>query len=460
MDGKNASKQFLQITTETKEIGVFGKMEQRYYQKEIETMPLEDMKALQSERLVAQVKHVYENVPYYREKMDAAHVKPEDIHGVEDLHKLPFLSKADLRDQYPYGLLAKPLKDCVRIQSTSGTTGRRVVAFYTQHDIDLWEDCCARAVTAVGGTDEDVCQVCYGYGLFTGGLGAHAGAENIGASVIPMSSGNTEKQITLMHDFGSTVLCCTPSYALYLADAIKDSGLPREEFKLKIGAFGAEPWTENMRNEIEEKLGIKAYDIYGLSEIAGPGVGYECECQHGTHLNEDHYFPEIINPNTLEPAAPGETGELVFTHLTKEGMPLLRYRTKDLTALHYDKCTCGRTLVRMDRILGRSDDMLIIRGVNVFPTQIESVILEMEEFEPHYLLIVDRKNNTDTMELQVEVRPEYYSDEINKMLALKKKLAGRLQSVLGLGVDVRLVEPRSIERSVGKAKRVIDNRKL
>ena len=340
------------------------------------------------------------------------------------------------------------------------TTGKRVIAFYTQHDIDLWDDCCCRALAAAGADENDICQVAYGYGLFTGGAGLNGGSHKLGCLTLPMSSGNTEKQITLMHDFGSTVLCCTPSYALYLADAIKDSGLPREEFKLKIGAFGAEPWTENMRNEIEEKLGIKAYDIYGLSEIAGPGVGYECECQHGTHLNEDHYFPEIINPNTLEPAAPGETGELVFTHLTKEGMPLLRYRTKDLTALHYDKCTCGRTLVRMDRILGRSDDMLIIRGVNVFPTQIESVILEMEEFEPHYLLIVDRKNNTDTMELQVEVRPEYYSDEINKMLALKKKLAGRLQSVLGLGVDVRLVEPRSIERSVGKAKRVIDNRKL
>ena len=326
--------------------------------------------------------------------------------------------------------------------------------------VATWAECISRAFTAYGAGRSDIFQVSYGYGLFTGGLGAHAGAENIGASVIPMSSGNTEKQITLMHDFGSTVLCCTPSYALYLADAIKDSGLPREEFQLKVGAFGAEPWTENMRHEIEEKLGIKAYDIYGLSEIAGPGVGYECECQHGTHLNEDHYFPEIIDPNTLQPVESGQTGELVFTHLTKEGMPLLRYRTRDLTALHHDKCSCGRTLVRMDRILGRSDDMLIIRGVNVFPTQIESVILEMEEFEPHYLLIVGRENNTDTMELQVEVRPEFYSDEINKMLALKKKLGGRLQSVLGLGVNVKLVEPRSIERSVGKAKRVIDNRKI
>jgi phenylacetate-CoA ligase len=318
----------------------------------------------------------------------------------------------------------------------------------------------ARAFTAYGADSSDMFQVSYGYGLFTGGLGAHDGAAHIGASVIPMSSGNTEKQITLMHDFGSTMLCCTPSYALYLADAIKDSGLPREEFKLRAGAFGAEPWTEKMRKEIEEKLGIKAYDIYGLSEIAGPGVGYECECQHGTHLNEDHYFPEIVDPETLQPLPEGETGELVFTHLTKEGMPLLRYRTKDLTALHYDRCACGRTLVRMDRILGRSDDMLIIRGVNVFPTQIESVILEMAEFEPHYMLLVDRVNNTDTMELRVEVREEFYSDEINRMVALKQKLAARLQSVLGLGVDVRLVEPRSIERSTGKAKRVIDNRKF
>ena len=352
------------------------------------------------------------------------------------------------------------MSEIVRIHASSGTTGKPTVVGYTRKDLSSWTECLARAFTAYGADNKDIFQVSYGYGLFTGGLGAHAGAEYIGASVIPMSSGNTEKQITLMHDFGSSVLCCTPSYALYLADAIKDSGLPREDFKLKVGVFGAEPWTENMRKEIEEKMGIKAYDIYGLSEIAGPGVGYECEHQCGTHLNEDHFFPEIINPETNQPVEPGEMGELVFTHLTKEGMPLLRYRTKDLTALHHETCECGRTMVRMDRILGRCDDMLIIRGVNVFPTQIESVILELPEFEPHYLLIVDRKNNTDTMELQVEVRDGYYSDEINKMLALKKKLQGRLHSVLGLGVDVKLVEPRSIERSTGKAKRVIDNRKL
>ena len=422
----------------------------------IECMDRESLRKIQSIRLKKTVERVYHDTPFYRKKMQELGVTPDDINSIDDIVKLPFTTKYDLRDNYPFGLCAVPMSQIVRIHASSGTTGKPTVVGYTRKDLSAWSECLSRVFTAYGAGSSDIFQVSYGYGLFTGGLGAHAGAENIGASVIPMSSGNTEKQITLMHDFGSTVLCCTPSYALYLADAIKDSGLPREEFKLKVGAFGAEPWTESMRRDIETKLGIKAFDIYGLSEIAGPGVGYECECQHGTHLNEDHYFPEIVDPKTLEPVAPGETGELVFTHLTKEGMPLLRYRTKDLTALHYDKCSCGRTLVRMDRILGRSDDMLIIRGVNVFPTQIESVILEMPEFEPHYLLLVDRKNNTDTMELQVEVRPEYYSDEINKMLALKKKLVARLQSVLGLGVDVRLVEPRSIERSVGKAKRVID----
>lgn len=387
-------------------------------------------------------------------------ITPDDIQSIDDIVKLPFTTKHDLRDNYPFGLMATPMSEIVRIHASSGTTGKPTVVGYTRKDLSSWTECLARAFTAYGADNKDIFQVSYGYGLFTGGLGAHAGAEYIGASVIPMSSGNTEKQITLMHDFGSSVLCCTPSYALYLADAIKDSGLPREEFKLRVGVFGAEPWTENMRKEIEEKMGIKAFDIYGLSEIAGPGVGYECTHQCGTHLNEDHYYPEIVNPETNQPVAPGEMGELVFTHLTKEGMPLLRYRTKDLTALHYDTCECGRTMVRMDRILGRCDDMLIIRGVNVFPTQIESVILELPEFEPHYLLTVDRVNNTDTMELKVEVRDGYYSDEMNKMVALKKKLQARLHSVLGLGVDVKLVEPRSIERSTGKAKRVIDNRKL
>ncbi|KAA6332640.1 Phenylacetate-coenzyme A ligase [termite gut metagenome] len=426
----------------------------------IECMDRESLRRVQSIRLKQTVECVYHNTPFYRRRMQELGVTPDDINSIDDIVKLPFTTKYDLRDNYPFGLCAVPMSQIVRIHASSGTTGKSTVVGYTRKDLSVWTESLARCFAAYGASSSDIFQVAYGYGLFTGGLGAHYGAEHIGASVIPMSSGNTEKQITLMHDFGSTVLCCTPSYALFIADAIKDSGLPKEDFKLRIGAFGAEPWTENMRKEIEEKLGIKAYDIYGLSEIAGPGVGYECECQHGTHLNEDHYFPEVVDPQTLDPVKSGETGELVFTHLTKEGMPLLRYRTRDLTALHYDTCSCGRTLVRMDRILGRSDDMLIIRGVNVFPTQIESVILEMSEFEPHYLLTVDRVNNTDCMELKVEVRPDCYSDEVNEMLILRKKLVSRLQSVLGLGVDVKIVEPRSIERSVGKAKRVIDNRKL
>ncbi|MDR3117962.1 MAG: phenylacetate--CoA ligase [Mediterranea sp.] len=426
----------------------------------IECMDRESLRRMQSIRLRKVVECVYHNTPFYRKKMQEMGVMPDDINDMDDIVKLPFTTKYDLRDNYPFGLCAVPMRQIVRIHASSGTTGKPTVVGYTRKDLSGWTECLSRCFSAYGADNSDFFQVAYGYGLFTGGLGAHYGAENIGASVIPMSSGNTEKQITLMHDFGATVLCCTPSYALFIADAIKDSGISRNELKLKIGAFGAEPWTENMRKEIEEKLGIKAYDIYGLSEIAGPGVGYECECQDGTHLNEDHFFPEIIDPLTLQPVKQGQTGELVFTHLTKEGMPLLRYRTKDLTALRYDTCKCGRTLVRMDRILGRSDDMLIIRGVNVFPSQFESVILEMEEFEPHYLLTVDRINNTDRMELKVEVRPGFYSDEISKMLVLKKKLTARLQSVLGLGVDVKLVEPRSIERSTGKAKRIIDNRKL
>ena len=426
----------------------------------IECMNREEMRKLQSIRLRRVVEHAYHNSPFYRKKMQEMGITPEDIHSIDDIVKLPFTVKQDLRDNYPFGLMAVPMSEIVRLHASSGTTGKPIVVGYTRKDLSIWAEVVARCLTAYGLTKNDSVQVSYGYGLFTGGLGAHAGVENIGGTVIPMSSGNTQKQIQLMHDFGAKGLACTPSYALYLAETIHSSGIPLEEFKLRVGAFGAEPWTENMRKELESKLNIKAYDIYGLTEICGPGVGGECECQNGTHLWEDHFFPEIVDPVTLEPVEPGQHGELVFTTLTKEGMPMIRYRTRDLTHLIYDKCECGRTAVRMGRILGRSDDMLIIRGVNVFPTQIESVILEMPEFEPHYLLLVDRKNNTDTMELQVEVRPEYYSDEINKMLALKKKLTARLQSVLGLGVDVRLVEPRSIERSVGKAKRVIDNRKL
>ena len=423
-------------------------------------MSREELRDLQGKRLHKLVDLVYHNTPFYRAKMQEMDLLPDDIRTIDDIVKLPFTTKADLRDNYPVGLLATPMSEIVRIHASSGTTGNPTIVGYTYRDLEIWKEVIARALTAYGVTRGDIVSVGYGYGLFTGGLGAHYGVEHLGATVLPTSTGNTEKHIRLLRDLGVTGIACTPSYALYLAEALHKQGLSADDLKLRIGAFGAEPWTENMRREIEERLGIQAYNIYGLSEIMGPGVAYECGCKNGSHIAEDHFYPEIIHPETGEVLPLGQEGELVLTTLTKTGMPLLRYRTKDLTALHYDKCSCGRTLVRMDRILGRSDDMLIIRGVNVFPTQIESVILEMPEFEPHYLLLVDRKNNTDTMELQVEVRPEYYSDEINKMLALKKKLVARLQSVLGLGVDVRLVEPRSIERSVGKAKRVIDNRKL
>ena len=385
---------------------------------------------------------------------------PEDIRGIEDIGKLPFTDKLDLRDNYPFGLAAVPMSQIVRIHASSGTTGKPVVVLYTRKDLAMWAESISRAFTAFGASKEDIFQISYGYGLFTGGLGAHDGAQNIGASVIPISSGNTQKQITLMHDFGATVLCCTPSYAQFLGEAMNESEWRRDEFKLRIGAFGAEPWTENMRTKLEQTLGIKAYDIYGLSEVAGPGVGYECECQHGTHLNEDYYYPEIVNPETGEPLPEGTFGELCFTHLTKEGMPLLRYRTHDLTALHYEKCDCGRTLVRMDRILGRCDDMLIIRGVNVFPSQIEAVILTQPEFEPHFMLVVDRINNTDTSELRVEVKEDYFTDDMATMVGLQKKLESELRSVIGLGFKVRLVEPKGIERSTGKARRVIDKRVL
>ncbi|MEG0947899.1 MAG: phenylacetate--CoA ligase [Bacteroidales bacterium] len=425
-----------------------------------ECMDREELYDLQSARLKKMVEYVYNHTPFYRKKMDELGVTPADIHTIDDIVKLPFTTKTDLRDNYPFGLCAVPMKEIVRVHASSGTTGKPTVVGYTRNDLNNWTECLSRSFTAFGGTSEDVFHISYGYGLFTGGMGAHYGAENIGASVIPVSSGNTDKQILLMHDFGSTMLCCTPSYALYLADKIKKSGIPRNELKLKAGIFGAEPWTEEMRRELEEKLEIKAYDIYGLSEIAGPGVGFECECQQGTHLNEDHFYPEIIDPVTFGQLGEGETGELVFTHLTKEGMPLLRYRTKDLTTLHYDRCACGRTLVRMDRILGRSDDMLIIRGVNVFPSQIESVILSMEEFAPQYLLFVDRVNNLDQMEVWVEVREEYFTDELEKMLAMKKKLAAAIHSVLGIAVPIKLVEPDTITRSEGKAKRVIDKRIL
>ncbi len=434
-------------------------MEPRYYQKEIETMPVEELKKLQSEKLVKQVKHVYENVPYYKALMDEKGVKPEDIKGIEDLHLLPFLSKADLRDAYPYGLLAKPLNECVRIHSTSGTTGRRVVAFYTQHDVDLWEDCCARAIVAAGGTDEDVCQVAYGYGLFTGGSGLHGGSHKVGCLTLPMSSGNTDRQIQFMTDLGATILCCTPSYAAYIGESLKERGIKPEDLKLKAGIFGAEPWTEEMRRGIEEALGIKAYDIYGLTETSGPGVAFECSAQNGMHINEDHFLAEIIDPDTGEVLPEGSKGELVFTSLDKEAFPLLRYRTRDICILSRKPCSCGRTHIKMTKPMGRSDDMLIIRGVNVFPSQIETVLLN-EGYQPNYQIVVDRANNTDTFEVNVEMNPEQFSDTVSGVTSLEKSLAGAMKTILGINPVVHLVPPKSIVRSEGKAVRVIDKRKL
>lgn len=432
----------------------------KYWNEEIECMSREDMKKLQSERLVRQVKHVWDNVPYYRRKMEEKGVTPDDVKGIEDLHKLPFLTKADLRECYPYGLLATPLKDCVRIQSTSGTTGKRVVAFYTQHDLDLWEDCCARAITAAGGTDEDVCQVCYGYGLFTGGPGLNGGSHKVGCLTLPMSSGNTERQIQFMRDLGSTIICCTPSYAAYIGETVKEMGLTPDDLKLKAGIFGAEPWTEEMRREIEKSLGLKAYDIYGLTETSGPGVAFECEEQTGMHINEDNFIAEIIDPDTGEVLPEGSKGELVFTSITKEAFPLLRYRTRDICILSREKCSCGRTLVKMTKPMGRSDDMLIIKGVNVFPSQIESVLLKMSNATPNYQIIVDRVNNADTFEIRVELNDDMLSDTVKSIEELEKKISNDIHSILGIKAKIRLVEPKSIPRSEGKAVRVIDNRKL
>ncbi|MDO4608629.1 MAG: phenylacetate--CoA ligase [Clostridia bacterium] len=434
-------------------------MEKRYYQKEIETMPVEEIKKLQSEKLVKQVKHVYENVPYYRDLMDKKGVKPEDIHGIEDLHLLPFLTKADLRDAYPYGLLAKPLEECVRIQSTSGTTGRRVVAFYTQHDVDLWDDCCARAIVAAGGTNEDVCQVSYGYGLFTGGPGLNGGSHKVGCLTLPMSSGNTERQIQFMTDLNATILCCTPSYAAYLGESLHEKGYTADTIPLKAGIFGAEPWTEEMRQNIQNTLGIKAYDIYGLTETSGPGVSFECEEQTGMHINEDHFLAEIIDPDTGEVLPEGSKGELVFTSLDKEAFPLLRYRTRDICVLTRKECSCGRTFIKMCKPMGRSDDMLIIRGVNVFPSQIETVLLN-EGYQPNYQIVLDRVNNTDTFEVNVELNPDQFTDTVGGITALEKSLANAMKTMLGINPTVHLVAPKSITRSEGKAVRVIDKRKL
>ena len=430
------------------------------WNKSKECMSRDEMSALQGKRLHKLVELVYHNVPFYRAKMQERDLCPDDIQSIEDITKLPFTTKQDLRDNYPTGLQAANQSEIVRIHASSGTTGNPTIVGYTRRDLEIWSESAARAFTAYGVTRNDIFSVGYGYGLFTGGLGAHYGVEYVGATVIPTSTGNTEKLLRLLRDLKITGIACTPSYALYVADAMDKHGMTKDDICLKIGAFGAEPWTENMRKEIETRLGLQAYNLYGLSEIIGPCVSYECQCKNGSHISEDHFYPEIINPDTLEPQPYGTTGELVFTTLTKTGMPLLRYRTKDLTSLIGEKCECGRTNVRMTRIIGRSDDMLIIRGINIFPSQVESVILGMPEFEPVYMLVVDRVNNLDTLQVQVEVRRDYFSDELGAMLQLRKRLADKLKSVLSISADVRLMEPNSIPRSEGKSVRVIDKRHL
>ncbi|MBR5328738.1 MAG: phenylacetate--CoA ligase [Firmicutes bacterium] len=429
-----------------------------YYQKEIECMPREELRALQSERLVAQVNHVWNNVPYYRKLMEEKGLVPADIKSVDDLYKLPFLTKADLRDAYPYGLRGVPESECVRIHSTSGTTGRRVIAFYTQHDIDLWDDCCARGIMAVGGTKEDVCHIGYGFGLFTGGAGLNGGSHKVGCLTLPMSSGSTDRQLQFMEDLGSTILCCTPSYAAYLGECIAERGM-KDKIKLKAGIFGAEAWSEEMRRDIENALGLKAYDIYGLTEISGPGVSCECVEQAGMHINEDHFIPEIIDPETGEVLPYGEKGELVFTCITKEAFPLLRYRTRDITVLNAEPCKCGRTFVRMHRPMGRSDDMLIVKGVNVFPSQIEAVLLQ-QGLAANYQIVVDRVNNSDTLDVHVEITPELFSDTTSGITKKEKEIINALKAMLGIYADVHLVAPNSIPRSEGKAVRIIDKRKI
>ena len=432
---------------------------QNYYQPEIETMPREALRKLQSERLIAQVRHVYNDLPYYRNLMDEAGVTPDDIQSIDDLHKLPFTSKADLRACYPDGMLAVPRSECVRIHSTSGTTGKRVVAYYTQHDVDLWEDCCARAIVAAGGTKEDVCQVCYGYGLFTGGAGLHGGSHKMGALTLPMSSGNTARQLQFMQDLGTTILCCTPSYAAYLGESIREQEIPRENLRLKAGIFGAEAWSEEMRRDIESTLGIKAYDIYGLTELSGPGVAFECCEQNGMHVNEDHFIAEIIDPETGEVLPDGEQGELVFTAIDKEAFPVIRYRTRDICVLHRGKCSCGRTFVKMEKPRGRTDDMLIIRGVNVFPSQIETVLIQ-KGYSANYRITIDRVNNTDTFDIDVEMNPGQFSDTVRHITQSERALVDAMRSMLGISPKVHLVAPKSIERSEGKAVRVVDNRKI
>ncbi len=432
----------------------------KYWNENKECMSRDEMHQLQSNRLRRLVSLVYHNVPFYRAKMQQLDLLPDDIRSIDDIVKLPFTTKQDLRDNYPFGLRAAAPADVIRVHASTGTTGSPTIVPYTRRDLSVWSEVVSRSLTAYGVTRDDVFSVSYGYGLFTGGLGAHYGVENLGATVIPASTGNTEKHLRLIHDLKITGIACTPSYALYLAETMAKLGMTKDDIYLRVGAFGAEPWTENMRHEIEERLGLKAYNIYGLSEIMGPGVSYECEGQNGSHINEDHFYPEIINPDTLQPQPVGTQGELVFTTLTKEGMPLLRYRTKDLCALQPGSCPCGRTSVRMGRIMGRSDDMLIIRGINVFPSQVESVILTMPELEPQYMLVVDRQGNLDTLQVQVEVRRDYFSDDMGRMLQMKKQLGERLKNVISINADIRLMEPNSIQRSEGKSKHVIDKRKL
>ena len=429
-----------------------------YFQKEFETMPVEEIKKLQNEKFLKQIEHVWNDCPDYRRKMDEAGVTLDDIKSIEDIYKLPFVSKDDLREHYPYAMLAKPLKDCVRIQSTSGTTGKRVIAYYTQHDIDLWEDCCARALVAAGATKEDVVHVSYGYGLFTGGAGLNGGSHKLGSLTLPMSSGNTDRQLQFMIDLGSTILCCTPSYAAYLGESIKERGL-KDQLKLKAGIFGAEAWSEEMRKDIEFSLGIKAYDIYGLTEISGPGVSFECEEQTGMHINEDHFYAEIIDPDTGKVLPEGEEGELVFTCLDKEAFPVIRYRTKDICVLTRKKCSCGRTFIKMVKPRGRSDDMLIVKGVNVFPSQIESVLIA-QGYQANYQIIVDRVNNSDTLDVNIEMTPEKFTDNLGVVAEMEKELTLALKSMLGIYAKVHLVAPKTITRSEGKAVRVIDKRKI
>ena len=432
---------------------------ERYFQPEIECASREQIKAWQDERLVKQVRHVWDNVPSYRKKMEEKGVTPEDIQSSADLYKLPFTSKADLRDNYPDGLVAVPRSKCVRVHATSGTTGKRVMAFYTQHDIDLWTDCCARAITAVGGSEEDVCQIAYGYGMFTGGIGLDQGSRRVGCLTVPISSGNTDRQIQFIRDLGTTILCCTPSYAAYLGESMHEMGMTPDQIPLKAGIFGAEAWSEEMRQDIQKTMGIKAYDIYGLTELSGPGVAFECSEQSGMHINEDHFIAEIIDPDTGEVLPEGSKGELVFTSIDKEAFPLLRYRTRDICILKREKCSCGRTLVKMCKPMGRSDDMLIIRGVNVFPSQIETVLLN-HGYPANYQIIVDRVKSTDSLDVQVEMTAEMFTDNVGEIERRQKQLVDGLRAMLGLAAKVTLVAPKSIVRSEGKAVRVIDNRKI